>query len=256
MNDQVTIFEPHGFVRLVKWMGTELDIVNAARVSLAKQSDWKESPVWLNDTQDDANDGEGLYAYGSLEDTDAGLLNFLMRERHGTPFEMGFIAQWHVRAPMSVFYEWHRHRVGHSFNEESGRYVELRPDFYTPERQHVRSQTGKPGAYSFTPINDEGVIDYTLNAFERCYFLCYHEYQQMLTKGVAKELARQVLPVGLYKEMRVVTNARSLMAFLSLRADPNAMFEIRRYAEEMETIFERYMPNVVKGFRTHGRMAP
>ena len=112
-----------GFVRLVQHCGSELDIANAARVSVHKESTWK--------------DGWDQYSE-ELRDEDKGLLRFLLKNRHGTPFEQGFYCQWHVRAPIFVFREWHRHRIGISINEESGRYVELRPDFYIA--QNLRSR--------------------------------------------------------------------------------------------------------------------
>lgn len=225
-------------------MGTELDIVNAARVSFAKESTWETEFTGYNGVA------------GTLAARDEGLLNFLMRERHGTPFEMGFIAHWHVRAPLAVFYEWHRHRIGMSYNEESGRYTEMRPDFYVPEGDSIRTQVGKPGAYSFEPITDPGLKEFVTDSFDQVYYLAYAKYRAMVESGIAKELARMVLPVGLYKEMRVVTNARSLMSFLSLRADKNAQEEIRRYAEAMEEIFAKHMPVVHKAWDTHGRVAP
>src|ERR687887_1437191 len=118
----------HGFVRLDDVMASDLSVVNGARVSFARRKE-------------------------EMDDADAGLIRFLMRERHGTPFEHNAF-RFHVRAPIFVAREWFRHRVG-SFNEFSMRYARATEDFYVPEAEDVRTQVGKPGAYSFEPVSSE-----------------------------------------------------------------------------------------------------
>src|SRR5215216_2181957 len=118
----------HGFVRLDDAMATDLSVVNAARVSFARRRD-------------------------EMDDSDEGLIRFLMRDRHGTPFEHNAF-RFHIRCPIFVAREWFRHRIG-SFNEFSMRYAKATDDFYVPEPEDVRSQVGKPGAYSFEPVSDE-----------------------------------------------------------------------------------------------------
>src|SRR5437667_10069018 len=114
----------HGFVRLDGSMGTDLSVVNAARVSFARRKE-------------------------EMDESDEGLIRFLMRDRHGTPFEHNSF-RFHVRAPIFVAREWFRHRVG-SFNEFSMRYARATDDFYVPVPEDVRTQVGKPGSYSVEP---------------------------------------------------------------------------------------------------------
>jgi thymidylate synthase (FAD) len=227
-------------IELVGVRGTELDIVNAARVSFHNESMWKHT--------DTSKSG------GVLNDRDKGLINFLMREKHGTPFEMGFQATFRIRMPIFVAREHVRHRIGHSINEESGRYVEMRPDFYIPKR--VREQEGKPGAYTFVDTEDDD-LEY---AFKRDLTqrskAAYNLYKGYLDAGVAKEQARMFLPLNLYTEMLWTCNARSLMNYLSLRAHKDAQLEIRKLAYAIEDIFKEYMPNTWESFEKNGREAP
>src|SRR5437764_9584690 len=118
----------HGFVRLDDAMADDLSVANGARVSFARRKE-------------------------ALDESDEGLIRFLMRERHGTPFEHNAF-RFHVRCPIFVAREWFRHRVG-SFNEFSLRYANATDDFYVPEAEDVRSQVGKPGAYSLEPVDAE-----------------------------------------------------------------------------------------------------
>src|ERR671916_944381 len=117
-----------GFVRLDAAMADDLSVVNGARVSSARRKE-------------------------EMDETDEGLIKFLMRDRHGTPFEHNSF-RFHIRAPIFVAREWFRHRIG-SFNEFSMRYARATDDFYVPEPNDVRTQVGKPGAYSFEPVDEE-----------------------------------------------------------------------------------------------------
>ena len=227
-------------IELTNVMGSELDVVNAARVSLHNESQWQHT--------------DSSKAGGVLTDRDKGLINFLMKNKHGTPFEMGFTAQFRIRMPIFVAREHVRHRIGHSINEESGRYVEMRPDFYIPNK--VRSQTGKPGAYTFVDTEDDD-LEY---AFKRDLTqrskAAYGLYKGYIDAGVAKEQARMFLPLNLYTEMLWTANARSLMNYLNLRAHKDAQLEIRRLAEAIEGYFAVYMPNTYESFQKNGREAP
>lgn len=234
--EEITVHEPHGFVRLVEHMGDEVAVCNAARVSLAKETEWSDAVDLI------------------LKGDDEGLINFLMREKHGTPFEMGFIAQFHCRVPIFVMREWIRHRVGFSYNEESGRYVKMRPDFFYPET--IRTQQGKPGAYTFEESTDRGLTDYYKGILKYSSEQAYDRYEQALDMGIAKEQARLFLPLNLYTEFRWTCNARSLMNFLALRNDSHAMKEIRDYAAVVEQIFADKMPYVHDAFEKAGRVAP
>jgi thymidylate synthase (FAD) len=202
----------------------------------------------------------------SLEQLDAdaqrskGLINYLMRARHGSPFEHNSMT-FYVQAPIFVFREFMRHRIA-SYNEESGRYRELRPVFYVPGPQRRLQQQGKPGHYEFvegTPEQLELVQSETRRVCEEAYAA----YQRMLAAGVAREVARIVLPVTIYSSMYVTMNARSLMNFLSLRtAREGARFpsfpqrEIEMCAERMEELWAGLMPLTHSAFEANGRVAP
>ena len=218
----------HGFVRLDESMASDLSVVNAARVSFARRKE-------------------------EMDDSDRGLIRFLLRERHGTPFEHNAF-RFHVRAPIFIAREWFRHRVG-SFNEFSMRYAKATDDFYVPEADDVRTQVGKPGAYSFEPVDAE-LAESTREELRAVYEAAYAAYARLVEQGVARELARAVMPVGSYTEFYWTVNARSLMNFVSLRADEAAQREIRRYALAVERFLEEQMPVTYAAFVANDRNAP
>jgi thymidylate synthase (FAD) len=218
----------HGFVRLDSAMADDLSVVNSARVSFGRRKT-------------------------EMDDSDAGLIRFLMRDRHGTPFEHNSF-RFHVRCPIFVAREWFRHRVG-SFNEFSMRYARATDDFYVPETDDVRSQVGKPGAYSFEPVDPE-LADATREEIQAVYETAYATYESLVERGVARELARAVLPVGAYTEFFWTVNARALMNFVSLRNAETAQREIRRYAEAVERFLAEKMPITHDAFVAGGRVAP
>lgn len=225
--NELKVFE-HGFVRLDSAMADDLSVVNSARVSFAVRKD-------------------------EMDDRDKGLIRFLMRDRHGTPFEHNSF-RFHIRTPIFVAREWFRHRIG-SFNEESARYHKLADDFYVPEPEAVRSQVGKPGSYSFEPV-DETVAHETIDTLRRVYKELYAEYQSLIERGVAKELARAVLPFGIFTQFYWTINARALMNFISLRNSEFAQYEIRVYAEAVEQLFAQQMPLTHECFVEFGRKGP
>jgi thymidylate synthase (FAD) len=191
---------------------------------------------------------------------DAGFINFLMRDRHGSPFEHS-VFTFYVEAPIFVWREHMRHRVA-SYNEESGRYKVLAPVFYLPGAERNLVQQGKPGAYEFVP----GTPEQYRRLVERSRKVCevaYAAYQESLEDGLAREVARMDLPVRLYSSAYVTMNARALMNFLSLRVkDPASTFpsfpqrEIEMVAEAYETEFARLMPATHAAFLKNGRVAP
>jgi thymidylate synthase (FAD) len=189
----------------------------------------------------------------------AGRINYLMKNRHGTPFEHGSMT-FRVEAPIFVFREWHRHRAGWSYNEMSGRYTELPPRFYVPP--YSRTQTGKPGHYVYergTALQD----NFMFAGFHASYSHAWDLYQNLLQEGIAKEMARMVLPVAIYSQMYATCNPRSLMHFLSLRTtDTNSsypsypMAEIEEAARQMELEFGALFPMTYQSFVQNGRVAP
>ncbi|HKG45001.1 MAG TPA: FAD-dependent thymidylate synthase [Gaiellaceae bacterium] len=226
--DQTIPVLDHGFVRLDDAMADDLSVVNGARVSFARRKE-------------------------ELDESDEGLIRFLMRERHGTPFEHNAF-RFHVRCPIFVAREWFRHRVG-SFNEFSMRYARASDEFYVPAAEDVRTQVGKPGSYSFEPVGDE-LAEATRQKLQEVYETAFRAYEQLVELGVAREVARAGLPVGAYTEFYWTVNARSLMNFVSLRNSETAQREIRRYAEACERFLEEEMPATYAAFVANDRTAP
>lgn len=191
---------------------------------------------------------------------DMGLINYLMRDRHGSPFEHNAFT-FYIEAPIFVFREFMRHRIA-SYNEESGRYKELKPVFYYPSAERKLVQEGKPGAYTFvegTEAQHGQIHDAIIDTSEHAYA----EYKWLLNNGIAREIARSVLPVNIYSSMYVTMNARSLMNFLSLRTThPDSKVpsfpqrEIEMVAEQMEKFFAEKMPVTYASFNRNGRVAP
>jgi thymidylate synthase (FAD) len=225
--DNVVPVLDRGFLALDAALASDLAVVNGARVSFNQASD-------------------------ELGERDAGLIRFLMRERHGSPFEHGYF-RFVVKAPLFVVREHHRHRAGHSYNEWSGRYSKMEPEFYVPE--FVRTQIGKPGAYSFEPV-EEQVRDAARREIEDNARRAFQAYERMLEQGVAKEVARAVLPLSTYTKYYWSCNPRSLMHFCSLRNHEAAQYEIRQYAAAAESFLERHMPVTHEAFLANGRAAP
>jgi thymidylate synthase (FAD) len=230
-------------VELVRSSASDSDVLFAARVStLGEQT--------LDSAQDVSVDTS----------KSKGLINYLMRDRHGSPFEHNSMT-FYVQAPIFVFREFMRHRIA-SYNEESGRYRELGPVFYVPGPDRNLIQVGKTGAYDFLPGTPEqtALVDSEVRA--SCA-ASYASYQRMLDAGVAREVARIVLPVTIYSSMYVTMNARSLMNFLSLRTKHAGstfpsfpLREIEMCAERMETVWASLMPLTHAAFNANGRVAP
>jgi thymidylate synthase (FAD) len=237
---QEIVFRDDMTVELVKSSASDADVIWAARVSTAGETT--------------------LEKVGESSERDAGLINYLARERHGSPFEHTSMT-FFVSAPIFVFREFMRHRIA-SYNEESGRYRELRPVFYIPNKYRKLVQVGKTGAYTFVDGTPEQ-LEITVNAIKETCILAYENYQKILASGVAREVARAVLPVTLYSSMYVTMNARALMNFLSLRtSSPDSHFpsypqrEIEMVAEKMEKHFAELMPMTYGAFQKSGRIAP
>ncbi|CAB4895064.1 unannotated protein [freshwater metagenome] len=234
------IFRSDMTVELVKASASDADVIWAARVSTAGE--------------------QSLEEVGEDPARSAGLINYLARERHGSPFEHTSMT-FFVSAPIFVFREFMRHRIA-SYNEESGRYRELQPVFYVPNKERKLVQVGKTGAYTFEDGTQEQ-FEITVNAMKESYLFTYERYQKMLEAGVAREVARAVLPVALYSSMYVTMNARALMNFLSLRTSHEGSHfpsypqrEIEMVAEKMEEHFAILMPLTYGAFQKSGRIAP
>ncbi len=231
-------------VELVRSSASDADVLFAARVSTQGEQ-----------TLDSARE-----VGAEVEKRDRGLINYLMRDRHGSPFEHNSMT-FYVQAPIFVFREFMRHRIA-SYNEESGRYRELRPVFYVPGPDRKLIQVGKPGAYDFEDGTAEqtALVEQETMAVTRA---AYEAYQRMLEAGVAREVARIVLPLNIYSSMYVTMNSRSLMNFLSLRTKREGTHfpsfpqrEIEMVAEKMEDYWAALMPLSYASFNENGRVAP
>lgn len=232
-------------VRPIQHMGGDHMVVAAAKVS---------------------TNGEDALAFAdsrSAEDN-AGLIAYLIKHRHGTPFEHSAVT-FFVHAPIFVWREWHRHRIGFSYNEESGRYKQLNPVFYIPDRERpmMKVDGWKPGRPKFTRCEDEEIFGELIANLQESYEFSYGMYEANLRLGVDPGLARDCLPVGIYSACWVTCNPRSLMAFLSLRVhEPDAayvsypLWEIDMAARVAETILKDGWPITYAAFVKNGRVAP
>ncbi|WP_327688214.1 FAD-dependent thymidylate synthase [Streptomyces tubercidicus] len=228
-------------VELVKHSAADSDVLWAARVSTAGEQS-------LEELRKDPERSKGL-------------INYLMRDRHGSPFEHNSMT-FFISAPIFVFREFMRHRVGWSYNEESGRYRQLEPVFYVPGESRKLVQQGRPGKYEFVEGTPEQ-YKLTSGVMEDSYRRAYEAYEEMLAAGVAREVARAVLPVGLFSSMYATCNARSLMHFLGLRTQHEQakvpsfpQREIEMVGERMEAHWAGLMPLTYGAFNVNGRIAP
>ena len=227
-------------VELIKHSASDADVIWAARVSTKGEQSH-----------------EDLTGEASAS---AGLINYLMRDRHGSPFEHSNIT-FFVQGPIFMWREHFRHRIA-SYNEESGRYKVLEPEFYVPGPERKLVQIGKAGAYEFVDGTTEQFDTVTEETKKACA-VAYESYQKMLDAGVAREVARIVLPVTIYSSAYVTMNARALMNFLSLRRKAEGSHfpsfpqrEIEMVAEKYEEIFQQLMPLTHAAFVANGRVAP
>lgn len=199
-----------GFIRLVDSMGGDSAVVESARVSYGSGTKGAEK--------------------------DRKLLNYLLRHDHMTPFEQA-VFKFHVSAPLFVMRQWIRHRMS-SYNEISARYTEVKDEFYSPEIWRAPDPKNKQASQA-SPQIDQKHCRETLEKATQSAFAAYHE---LIKAGAARELARMVLPVNLYTQFYWTVNARSLMHFITLRADANAQWEIQKYAEALAGVFAERMP--------------
>lgn len=221
----------HGFVRVIDYMGTDSAIVQAARVSYGKGT--------------------------KKVNEDAGLINYLMRHRHTTPFEMCEI-KFHVKLPIFVARQWIRHRTA-NVNEYSGRYSIMDKEFYIPAPQHLaaQSQSNRQGRGDVLEGNEAQRV---LEILKADSVNAYRHYEEMMNcneegqvfdeakTGLARELARMNLPVNFYTQWYWKIDLHNFMHFLSLRADSHAQYEIRVYAEIMLDILKAWLPITYQAF--------
>lgn len=202
-----------GQIELVDLMGSDEAVVQAARISNgAVMPDWRGAP-------------------------DERLIAFLAEHEHLTPFEH-VVAKFYVKAPIFVVREWQRHRT-FSYNELSGRYKELKPEFFIPDKARGPDPNNKQSSID---IDDNNARMSIKEAMWTSYHVAWSQYIAMLQMGFARELARSVLPVGIYTEMYVTGNLRNWMHFWELRSSPDAQYEIRVYADAVGLMLQEKFP--------------
>lgn len=224
----------HGFVRIIDYMGDDAAVVQAARVS---------------------------YGRGTKRvQEDRGLIRYLLRHRHTTPFEMCEI-KLHVKLPIFVARQWIRHRTA-NVNEYSGRYSVMDREFYIPAPEHLAAQSRSNRQGRGNLLEGEEAVE-VLELLKRDAAQSYADYESMLNetdsgeiidpgrKGLARELARMNLPVNFYTQWYWKTDLHNLLHFLSLRADPHAQYEIRAYAEAMLEAAKRWVPLTFEAYEDY-----
>ncbi len=223
-NPEIKVLDK-GFVRLIDHMGSDLSVVNAARVSYGKMK-------------------------ATFEDSDVKLVDYLAEHEHTSPFRHTALTL-HVKAPIFVFRQWMKHRIGSEFNEISGRYVEFPEDeFFVPATFRQQAKVNKQGS--------EGEIAETHRAralesyLESCRGAVAH-YKELLTLGVCREQARCVLPVALYSEVYWTVSLQAVAHFIRLRTDSHAQWEIQQYAGAVRSVVEPLYPVGLKALLASGK---
>lgn len=247
----------HGYINLVESWGSDARIIEAARMSTDKgfQGWGHECELCSGNGVLGSSEAFKLADIKQCENCkgsgkiigDEKLLRFLWEHKHYTPFEMaGMIVE--VQAPIFVFREWHRHRT-QSYNELSARYTPLPDLFYMPSEERIKagkqSKSNKQG--SETGFN-EGQAEEIEGRIANCYDYCREAYDDLLAMGVAREIARIIIPVGQYSRMRASANLRNWLAFLTLRMDKSAQWEIRQYANALADIVREKFPRTYELF--------
>ena len=231
-------------VQLVQQMGGDHMVVAAAKVSTS---------------------GVDALQWATKENVEGskGLINYLMKQRHGSAFEHSSLT-FFVHAPIFVWREFHRHRVGFSFNESSARYSKMEAIFWIPPRQRkIKPVEGFKAARPEFQAGDDETYNWLVEDLKEGYRDAYSRYENRLSKGIAREVARAGLPVGIYSSCWVTCNPRSLMHFLSLRThDKTAKYvsypqaEIEIAAKAIEEVFKVGWPITHQAFIDNGRVSP
>lgn len=225
MGEEIRVLD-HGYVRLVDHMGSDLSIVRSARVSYNAQ--WRT---------------------GEDEGKDAKLINYLVKNRHTTPFE-SVTFTFEVKAPIFVFRQWHRHRTW-AYNEVSARYTELPEEYYIPAENLITMQSTSNKQMRTDEANPNA--PQIRGIMESQCFGAFRAYLRMLELGCPRELARAVLPVATYSQMFGTVNLHNLFHFLGLRSHSHAQYEIRVYAVAMLELIRPIVPVAVAAWEEHNK---
>lgn len=263
MQEKITILD-NGYIQHIeswgfgenKENGLEAAIIEAARQST--QGSFRGWNIWHCSTCGNNFDGKFSHSIDGMSapeeckanwSNDEKLLSFMFKNNHTTPFEFAGMTI-EIQAPIFVFREWHRHRT-QSYNEMSARYAPLPDINYTPTKERLfltQDKNKQAQKADFADVLREKDADAWLEAIQTFYDKAERIYQKGLERGIPKELARIILPVGRYSRMRASANLRNWLAFLSLRMDENAQFEIRQYANAVGKIISQQFPRTWKLF--------
>ncbi|WP_034344067.1 FAD-dependent thymidylate synthase [Deinococcus misasensis] len=216
LNDEI------GSVALVQHVGDDKSVVNAARVSFG---------------------GDNTLPF---DEKDAKLIRYLLKHEHGSPFEHNSLT-FKIVAPIFVIRQWMRHRVGVSYNEISGRYVEVLEQFYTPEKFRQQAKSNRQASIEATDSLDQ---EQAHQVWENAWKQAFQAYQDLLALGVTREQARGVLPLTMYSEFYFTCNLRSLFHFLTLRDHPGAQWETQMYARALAQLAEPLFPSSFEAWRS------
>lgn len=216
--DRIAVLDK-GFVRLVDFMGGDEAVIQAARVS------------------------HGAGAKGGEKDKK--LVAYLLKHEHMSPFEHA-VFKFHISLPIFVMRQWIRHRMA-SYNEISARYTELKDDYYTPAEWRSPDPVNKQASRPSDSLDQKALTA----AYRKQAEACLQAYHDLLKAGVAREMARMVLPTSMYTQFYWTVNARALMHFICLRADSAAQWEIQRYADALVGVFAKKMPWTYAAFLEH-----
>jgi len=203
-----------GFVELIDHMGSDLSVVNGARISMGKRKE--------------VFDGK-----------DAGLINYLAEHDHTSPFRIPHVVL-HIKAPIFVMRQWMRYKIGSDFNEVSRRYIDNDPEFHAPVEWRTQSKNVKQGSDGILAMADYIHAD---RVYRKACMKSMDAYFDMLELGVAKEQARMVLPLALYTEVYWTASLQAVAHFLVQRLDPHAQWEIREYAKAVKDLILPLYPN-------------
>ena len=227
-----------GYVDLVDHMGNDLTVVNAARVSFDKESEWDYDEEALKKITGHNWQADRLRAeFKKLSEKDEKLIEYLAKHGHWTPFAHPQITL-RIKAPIAIRTQFFKHKQGFVENEISRRYVSFDPEFYCPPWRGKPNQNAKQGSEDFIAIKSEAIESYSLAIHH-----CMKAYQSLLDEGVAPEQARFVLPQGMYTEWYWTGSLAAYARFYKQRIDDHAQWEIRQYAEEIGNLIGPLFPS-------------
>lgn len=216
-NPEIQVLDK-GFVRLMDHMGSDLAVVNAARVSFGKRKE-------------------------ALDEGDEKLIRYLSTHEHTSPFRHTALT-FHVKAPIFVFRQWMKHRIASEFNEISGRYVEFAEDeFFVPEIFRRQATVNKQGSEGTIPDENRARA---LAAYLEAGRTSVARYKELIALGVCREQARCILPLGLYSEVYWTVSLQAVAHFIRLRSDSHAQWEIQQYAAAVRKLAEPLYPVSLK----------